>query len=336
MAGPGNLASHLPPRPDDFMRKQRDLERQQREIAFARTLQAAQFGAGGILVNGGGSVTIQDGGSLNVLGSGSINVPSGGLNSAGSISAATTITAGTSISAGGAISTTSGNISTANGSMSCTGTATAGGFSTGGSVGAAGVTATGDISTSSALRGADIYATNAPGFNITGTRVAGWWESATGRGGTASSSERFKTDIEAVGLDHLRAILSIDVVHFSYIDEVRKRDDPTFEGYVGPDYHVATNIGAIAERLHEAGLWEFVVYEHENVIEPRPGEPNEDGTPGEPVDVVVGDRLKLGDDGEPIPHAIHDILIAYSLLPIVADHDKRIAALEQRMDAAGL
>ncbi|GIT80170.1 hypothetical protein LLS1_18390 [Leifsonia sp. LS1] len=189
----------------------------------------------------------------------------------------------------------------------------------------AGMSATGDMTATGAHRGADVYATNAPTFNITATRVAGWWESATGRGGTASSSERFKTEIEAVGLDHLRAILSIDVVHFSYIDEVRKRDDSTFEGYVGPDYHVATNIGAIAERLHEAGLWEFVVYEREPVIEQQE---NEDG---DLVDVVVGDQLKLGADGEPIPFGIHDILIAYSLLPIVADHEKRLDAIEQHL-----
>jgi hypothetical protein len=172
---------------------------------------------------------------------------------------------------------------------------------------------------------ADLYARNAPGYNITGTRVAGWWESATGRAGTASSSERFKTDIAAVDLDHLRAILGIQVVHFSYRDEVRKRDDPTFEGYVGPDYHVSVNIGAIAERLHEAGLWEFVVYEHEPIIEQRP---NDDGSLTE---VVVGDRLKLGDDGEPIPYGIHDILLAYSLIPIVADHEHRIEAIEAHL-----
>lgn len=187
------------------------------------------------------------------------------------------------------------------------------------------VNASGDISTPASHRGADIFATNAPTNNFTGTRVAAWWLTATGQGGTASSSERFKTDIEAVGLDHLRAILSIDVVHFSYIDEVRKRDDPTFDGYVGPDYHVATNIGAIAERLHEAGLWEFVVYEREPVTEERID------ADGNTVEVVVGDRLKVDAKGDPIPFAIHDILIAYSLLPIVADHDRRIQAIEEKL-----
>lgn len=187
------------------------------------------------------------------------------------------------------------------------------------------ISATGDITATGANRGADVYATNAPGFNITGTRVAGWWESATGRGGTASSSERFKTDIETVGLDHLRAVLGVDVVHFSYIDEVRKRDDPTFERYVGPDYHVAVNIGSIAERLHEAGLWEFVVYEREPVTEQRTDDD------GNTVEVVVGDRLKLDENGQPIPFGVHDILIAYSVLPIVADHDRRILAIEEHL-----
>lgn len=184
---------------------------------------------------------------------------------------------------------------------------------------------TAGFTSSGGVNAADLYARNAPGFNITGTRVSGWWESATGRAGTASSSERFKSDIEEVGLDHLRAILGVQVVHFSYTDEIRKRDDPTFDGYVGPDYHVGVNIGAIAEQLHAAGLWELVVYEHEWVVEQRE---NDDG---DMVDVVVGEQLKLDENGEPIPFGIHDILIGYSLLPIVADHDRRLAAIEDHL-----
>jgi hypothetical protein len=181
-----------------------------------------------------------------------------------------------------------------------------------------------DISTPNALRGANIYATAAPGYNITGTRVAGWWESATGRGGTASSSRRFKTDIEAVELDHLRGILGVGIMHWSYVDEVRKRDDPTFEGYVGPDYHVAVNIGAIAEDLHAAGLWELVVYERDRITEEREID-------GELVDVVIAEPLKLDDDGQPIPFGIHDILISYSLIPLLADHEHRLAAIETHL-----
>lgn len=192
----------------------------------------------------------------------------------------------------------------------------------------AGYTASGAISAS------DLFTRNGPTQNITQTRVSTWTRTSDGLVGTASSSERFKTDIEAVDLDHLRAILGVQVVHFSYLDEVRRRDDPSFEEYVGPDYHVAVNIGSLAERLHEAGLWEFVIYERENIVEQLPGEQNEDGSPGEPVEVIVGDRLKLDDDGEPIPFGIHDILLAYSLIPIVADHEQRLAAVEARMEQA--
>ncbi|WP_285037483.1 tail fiber domain-containing protein [Plantibacter sp. ME-Dv--P-095] len=115
------------------------------------------------------------------------------------------------------------------------------------------------IAATTALSGQDLYATNAPGFNITGGRVAAWLENATGRLGTASSSRRYKQDEAPATIDPA-AVLTIHPKTFHYIDEVRKRDDPAFEHYVGPEYVVAEEVGFIAEDLADARLDPFVVW----------------------------------------------------------------------------
>lgn len=139
-------------------------------------------------------------------------------------------------------------------------TVTAGTITSTGSISSVGaITTTDAVSATGALSGADLYATNAPSFNITGGRVAGWIESATGRLGTASSSRRYKQDERAADID-IEAMLAIEPKTFRYIDEVRKRDDPSFVGYVGPDYVVAQEVGFIAEDLADAGLTPWVVY----------------------------------------------------------------------------
>ena len=229
----------------------------------------------------------------------SITVPGLIRSSAGGVQAATTVIAGTTVTAGTGISTSSG-----------------------------------DVSTPAGLRGADVYATNAPTFNITGGRVTAWWETATGRGGFASSSRRFKTNIEPVEVGRMRMLLAVGVVHFDYIAEVRKRDDPTYEDYVGPDYHVGRNLSSIAEDLHEQGLWEFVIYEREDVmgVELQTSiEVDDEGVEHEvehEVEVKTGDRLKLDESGEPIPLGIHESLLPYALIVIAREHDDRIAAIE--------
>lgn len=197
-------------------------------------------------------------------------------------------------------------------------------------------TSAGDITTPASLRGADIYATNAPGYNITGTRVAGWWESATGRGGTATSSQRFKTNITAAGLsddDRAQIILGLEVVHYNYIAEVARRDDPTSPDYVGPDYQVHTEVGMIAERLHEAGLWEFVIYEREAKTKTRYNEvTDEEGlTTLEPYTVSLGDSLKLDADGNPIPFGIHYEMFALAALAAAQFVNRRYTDLEARI-----
>lgn len=202
------------------------------------------------------------------------------------------------------------------------------------------VSAGGDVTSPTSLRGADIYATNAPGYNITGTRVAGWWESATGRGGTASSSERFKTNIIDAGMTaeaRAQAILGLSVVHYNYIAELAKRDDPTSPDYVGPDYPVHQEVGMIAERLHEAGLWEFVIYEREPLAVERTREVTaEDGTTAtETYSQVVGETLKLDAGGNPIPFGIHYELFSLAALAAAqyaygkyTDLEARVATLE--------
>lgn len=100
--GPGNISSLFPDRGDGVGRKLRDLERQQRENAAARTGQAMQVGAGGILINNGGSLTISG---------------TGTFNTNGTITTTSAFSAGTTITAGGNISSTGGNVSAA-GSLS--------------------------------------------------------------------------------------------------------------------------------------------------------------------------------------------------------------------------
>lgn len=113
---------------------------------------------------------------------------------------------------------------------------------------APGVSATGDVAASGALRGQNLYATQAPGFNITGTRVAAWLESATGRLGTASSSRRYKQDEAPAGIDP-SAVLAIESKQFRYIDQVEELGDCA-----------AVEFGFIAEDLHDAGMYPWVVY----------------------------------------------------------------------------
>lgn len=175
------------------------------------------------------------------------------------------------------------------------------------------------------LYAADVYATSAPGFNITGGRVAGWWETATGRAGTAVSSRRFKDNIVPVDLEHARGILAVGIYYWNYSAEIRKRDDPDYEDYVGPHYHVGTNVGPIAEDLHAAGLWEYVIYERDTIYEVQTNEA------GEEVRVVVGQPLRLDDRGEPIPLGIHDSLMAYAVIPVVQDHDERLERIEHHL-----
>lgn len=221
--------------------------------------------------------------------------PPNGVAAAGPVS-------GTALSTPGAV--------TAGAAVSAGGNVTAGG-----SVAANG----GDVRSSASLRGVDLYATAAPGVNITGTRVAAWLETATGRLGTASSSERFKENIRPTDIDP-EAVLAMEPVFFHYVAELAERERraalPSPYAEWTPDYKIHTEVGMIAERLHEAGLWPFVIYERD------------------PYGNAIHDE-----DGHPIPFGIHYQM--WSVAQQVAlrhlhtkqqDLEQRIAALEARTD----
>ncbi|ROP78334.1 endosialidase-like protein [Frigoribacterium sp. PhB107] len=172
------------------------------------------------------------------------------------------------------------------------------GFTVGGALGVTGaMTATG------AVQGQSVRATTAPSTNITGTRVAAWLQSSDGLLGTASSSERFKTNIRPAKLDPA-AVLRLQVVYYQYIAELEQREED-------PSYRVATEVGVIAERLHEAGLWQFVIYEREA-----------DGS------------LKVDDDGDPVCFGVRYELLALALIPVAQAQQKEI--VELRADVAAI
>lgn len=147
-----------------------------------------------------------------------------------------------------------------------------------------GGTLTGDLTVTGGLQGNAVRATTAPGTNITGTRVAAWLQSSDGLLGTASSSERFKTNIRTARVDP-GWLQKINVVYYQYIAELEQRE-------LDPTYRVATEIGVIAERLHEAGLWQFVIYERES-----------DGS------------VKVDDAGNPVCFGVRYELLALALIP---------------------
>lgn len=94
-------------------------------------------------------------------------------------------------------------------------------------------------------------------LDITYTRRAAWLGN-DGRLGWASSSREHKTNIRNAKLDPT-AILKIVPRLFNYRAEVEKHKDD-------PDYKVATEFGAIAEELHDLGLWQVVVYEDDKPV----------------------------------------------------------------------
>ncbi|MEN0083991.1 MAG: tail fiber domain-containing protein [Leifsonia sp.] len=201
----------------------------------------------------------------------------------------------------------------------------------------AGGTASGAISAS------DLFTRNGPNQNITATRVAGWIRSSDGLVGTASSSERFKTNIADAGLiEKAEAILGIQLVYYNYKAEVAKRDDPTSPDYVGPDYQVHQELGVIAERLHEAGLWEFVVYERDPQYETRTREvtvveTDEDGelhvvTREEEYQAFVGEVLRRDADGNPIPYGVHYEMFGMAAIAAAQYLYRLFTAQQQQLD----
>lgn len=177
------------------------------------------------------------------------------------------------------------------------------------------IAATGPVSGTTGRFDAGLYSTDAYSFNYTGTRVTGW-HGIDGHIATASSSERFKTNIRNADLiAKAEAILACEIDYYNYKAEIAKRDDPSSPEYVGPDYQVHDEIGMIAERLHEAGLWEFVVYERD-VVWKEQVVSDADGAESM-IQVYAGDTLRLSDHGEPIPYSIHYEIFSLGVLAAV-------------------
>jgi len=192
------------------------------------------------------------------------------------------------------------------------------------------ISATGDV-TATNVTGTNVFAQSLS-TNITAGRVQLWGRTSDGYIATAVSSEKFKSNIRLADLDP-DVVLEVGVNYFEYTVELRKRDDPTFEEYVGPWYHVSTNIGVIAERLHELGLWQFVVYERIMVAGPLiPNDLSQDEG-DEYLPITYSEQLHLDENGEPIPLAVHDSLFVYALLPVMQRMHRRQNAFATRLAA---
>jgi len=110
-------------------------------------------------------------------------------------------------------------------------------------------------------------------------------------------------------------VLAMEPVFFEYVHELEERERraalPSPHSQWTPDYTVHTEVGMVAERLHEAGLHQFVVYERD----------------------AYGNAMR-DEAGQPIPRSIF-----YEMWPVAQQvamrHlDERLARLEQRSESA--
>ncbi len=171
------------------------------------------------------------------------------------------------------------------------------------SLAASGVTWAGPVSTSGDVNAANVTGGNVfaqtVNTNITATRVAVWGRTSDGFLGTATSSEKRKANITPLDIDP-QAVLSIEPVYYQWIEQLEERERranlPVDHPEYAEDMHVSTEVGMIAERLHEAGLWQFVVYAR-----------NPD------------DTLLLDEHGDAIPDGIHYVNWGVAL-QVVARH----------------
>lgn len=181
------------------------------------------------------------------------------------------------------------------------------------------VNTTGDVAaanvTGTNVTGGNVYAQSVS-TNITATRVAVWARTSDGFLGTAASSERYKTAIRVAELDP-EAIISMEPVFYEYIAE-REMYDRQVSGQVPYAYlpdrrEPATEIGMIAERLHEAGLWPFVVYKR-----------NRDDSP------------VLDENGQPVPDSILYPLWCVAQQVAIRHMWGKLQEIETRLATAGI
>lgn len=145
--------------------------------------------------------------------------------------------------------------------------------------------------------GGDIYSPHGRATPVTSSYVSAWFN-ADGRLGATASSVVYKQDFAPADTDKLvDALLAVSLVRFRYIGEVeRVGKDATFE------------LGAIAEYFAAAGLHEYVF----------------NNTDGDPQGINY-ERLTI-----PL------IAVVQRLHAEGIEREERIAALERRLDAAGL
>jgi hypothetical protein len=127
-----------------------------------------------------------------------------------------------------------------------------------------------DNGTTGEVRTGDLYAAQAPGYNIGGTRLTAWLEVATGRLGYASSSRRYKTGIVDADIDPVK-VLSITPKHFQYMAQLQERERraalPSPYRDWNPDYQVTVESGFIAEDLADAGFGAPFTFTRDGVTE---------------------------------------------------------------------
>jgi hypothetical protein len=212
------------PAGDDFLVRQiRKLQRQIDENASARSLAASQIGAGGLLVNNGGSIT--------VTGGGTITLPTGTL-SAANVVATAALSAGTTIAAGGAIT---------GASVAVTGAASSATSSTTGNASVGG-----NLAVTGGIGSPFVYSNSVAG--TTGNRAV--WMDGSGNLGYNTSSRRFKEQIETADIDY-ETLMKVRIVWYKYIQSIELYGDLAAE----------KQLGAIAEEVHDLGLFWMVDYD---------------------------------------------------------------------------
>jgi hypothetical protein len=155
------------------------------------------------------------------------------------------------------------------------------------------------------VTGTNVFAVNAGnvGGNITTSRTSTWARNSDGYIGNTLSSRVFKTNISPAALN-VDAILSIEPKHYWWKSAIdAKLKDPTTI--------IHEEIGFIAEDVHAAGLWEFVVYQR-----------NKD------------DSATLDAQGNAIPVALHYINWGIALQAVARSQAATIKQLQ--LDVAAL
>lgn len=165
------------------------------------------------------------------------------------------------------------------------------------------------------VTGGNVYAQSVS-TNITATRVAVWARTSDGFIGTAASSERYKTAIRLAELDP-EAIIAMEPVFYEYTAEREMYEKQTAGtvpyAYLPDRRQPATEIGMIAERLHEAGLWPFVVYRRD-----------------------ADDCPVLDDNGEAIPDSILYPLWCVAQQVAIRHMWGKLREIETRLATAGI